>query len=89
MLKIDVSKRSAKFLRKLDSKQARQLGTKIQELRSNPEPHDSQQLKGYAPLRRADVGEFRIVYVVEGDTLKIALVGKRNDDEIYKQVKRL
>jgi len=89
MLKIEISKRSAKFLQKLNPKQARQLATKIQELRSNPEPHDSQQLKGFAPLRRADVGEYRIVYVVEEDTVKIALVGKRNDDEIYKQLKRL
>jgi len=89
MLKIEISKRSAKFLSKLPPKQTRQLVTKIQELRSNPEPHDSQQLKGFAPLRRADVGEYRIVYVVEGDVLKIALVGKRNDDEIYKQLKRL
>lgn len=89
MLKIEISKRSAKFLSKLPPKQTRQLVTKIQELRSNPEPHDSQQLKGFAPLRRADAGEYRIVYVVEGDVLKIALVGKRNDDEIYKQLKRL
>lgn len=89
MLKIEISKRSAKFLSKVPPKQARQLATKLQELRTNPEPHDSQQLKGFAPLRRADVGEYRIVYVVEADILKIALIGKRNDDEVYKQLKRL
>ncbi|MBS1958376.1 MAG: hypothetical protein JST80_02795 [Bdellovibrionales bacterium] len=58
-------------------------------MRTNPEPHDSQVSKGHAPLRRVDVGEYRIIYIVEGDVLKIALVGKRNDDEIYKQLKRL
>lgn len=89
MLKIEISKRSAKFLSKVPPKQARQLATKLQELRTNPEPHDSQQLKGFAPLRRADVGEYRIVYVVEADILKVALIGKRNDDEVYKQLKRL
>ena len=89
MLKIEISKRSAKFLSKVPPKQARQLGTKIQELRSNPEPHDSQGLKGFAPFRRADIGEYRIVYLVEEETLKIALVGKRNDDDIYKQLRRL
>jgi mRNA interferase RelE/StbE len=88
MLKIDISKRAAKFLAKLPPKQSHQLGTKIQELRSNPEPHDSQILKGFAPLRRADAGEYRIIYVVENQTLIIALVGKRNDDEIYRQLKR-
>jgi len=35
---------------------------------------------------RADVGEFRIVYLVETDTIKIVLIGKRNDSEIYKML---
>lgn len=89
MLKIEISKRAAKFLSKIPPKQARQLATKLQELRTHPEPHDSQALKGFAPLRRADVGEYRIVYLAEADILKIALIGKRNDDEIYKRLKRL
>ena len=89
MLKIEITKRVGKFLAKLPSKHGRQLATKIQELRQNPEPHDSQILKGQAPYRRADVGEYRIIYFVQGDTLKVDLVGKRNDDDVYKQLKRL
>lgn len=89
MLKIEISKRAGKFLKKLNPKQARQLAIKIQDLRSNPQPHDSQLLKGFAPLRRVDMGEYRIVYVVDKDILKIALIGKRNDDAIYKELKRL
>ena len=89
MLKIDLSKRSQKFLSRLPPKQARQLTTKILELRSNPEPPDSSKLKGYDYYRRADFGEYRIIYFVKGDVLMIFLVGKRNDDEIYKQLKRL
>lgn len=89
MLKIDISKRSQKFLAKLPPKQARQLTTKILELRTNPEPADSTKLKGYDHYRRTDFGEYRIVYFVHGDVLMIYIVGKRNDDEIYKQLKRL
>lgn len=89
MLKIDISKRAGKFLTKVPPKHGRQLATKIQELRTNPEPHDSQVLKGHSPYRRADVGEYRIVYFVQENTLRIDLVGKRNDDDIYKQLKRL
>ncbi|MEK6577686.1 MAG: type II toxin-antitoxin system RelE/ParE family toxin [Bdellovibrionota bacterium] len=89
MLKIDLSKRALKFLSKLPPKQARQLATKILELRTNPEPPDSSKLKGYDNYRRADFGEYRIVYFVQEDVLMIYLVGKRNDDEIYKQLKRL
>jgi len=53
----------------------------------DPEPPDSSQLIGY-PYRRADIGEYRIIYRVEEDCLKVALVGKRNDDEIYRQLSR-
>ena len=54
---------------------------------ANPEPHDSKELKGY-PYRRADIGEYRIVYRVEGDVLKITVVGKRNDSDVYKKLAR-
>jgi mRNA interferase RelE/StbE len=90
MLKIEISKRAEKFIRNLPAKQARQIAFKLNELRTDPEPHDSQKLKGYEVYRRADVGEYRIVYFVrESVVLIIVLVGKRNDDEVYKQLKRL
>jgi mRNA interferase RelE/StbE len=48
-------------------------------------------LKGYPGLYRVDSGEYRIVYRfdVEADVIQILLVGKRNDDEVYKQLKQL
>ncbi len=52
---------------------------------ANPKPHDSKKLKGY-PYRGTDIGEYRIIYRVEEDVLKIALVGKRNDSAIYKKL---
>jgi mRNA interferase RelE/StbE len=89
MLRLDIFKRSSTFIEKLPSKQARQILTKIQALRTDPQPPDTILLKGHHPLRRADIGEYRIVYFVKEDLLNIVLVGKRNDDEIYKQLKRL
>ena len=36
------------------------------------------------------MGEYRIIYYVrESVVLIILLVGKRNDDEVYKQLKRI
>ena len=89
MLKIEISKRAEKFLRKLPTKQGRQVATKIQSLRVDPRAPDSQLLKGQDPLRRADVGEYRIIYFVDDETLRVVLVGKRNDDEVYKRLRRL
>lgn len=90
MLKIEISKRSEKFIRTLPPKQQRQVTSKILDLRTNPEPHDSTKLKGYEYYRRADIGEYRIVYFVRDSVLLVVLlVGKRNDDDVYKQLKRL
>lgn len=89
MLKIDVYKRAEKFIRKLPPKQTRQIIAKITALAENPEPPDTIVLKGHAPLRRADIGEYRIVYHADATVLHVVLVGKRNDDEVYKQLKRL
>ncbi len=71
----------------MPDKPAKQVATKITELISNPYPQDSLKLKGY-PYHRADTGEYRIVCYVEEQTLEILLIEKRNDDEVYKQLKR-
>ena len=89
MLKIEISRRAEKFIRTLPSKQKRQIAGKILDLRTDPAPHDSIRLKGYDQYRRADIGEYRIIYFVrDSSILVIFLVGKRNDDDIYKQLKR-
>ena len=54
---------------------------------AEPYPHDAAQLTGY-PFHRVDVGEYRIVYRATETEIELLLVGKRNDDEIYKQLKR-
>jgi len=88
MKKLDLTLRSRKFLASLPAKQFRQVVTKIFGLMDNPEPPDSRTLAGF-PYRRADIGEYRIIYRSEGDVLKIPLVGKRNDDEVYRDLARL
>ena len=84
MLNVNLSRQASKFLKKLPAKQARQIATKIMELRANPNVHDSIQLKGYPEYRRTDIGEYRIIYNVDNDILNIFVIGKRNDDEVYK-----
>jgi len=88
VLKLNISKRAVKFFHSVPGKQYRQVFNKILALMEEPEPPDSSPLIGY-PYRRADIGEYRIVYRVEGDCIKVALVAKRNDDEIYRQLQRM
>ena len=88
MHKIDITKSAGKFIKKLPPKQYRQVVGTILSLRENPTPHDSEQLKGYPEYQRVDIGEYRIVYRFDKGTVYIAVVGKRNDDEVYKRFKQ-
>ncbi len=85
MLKLQISKDSQKFLDILPPKQFRQVVAKVFTLLEEPRPHDTKTLKGYSFLRN-DVGEYRIIYDVMGGTLRLILVGKRNDDEVYRRL---
>lgn len=88
-LKLSITRQASKFIQKLPPKQYKQVVSTTLALLKNPEPHDSKQLKGSAQgNRRADVGEYRIIYRVEGDNLFVLVIGKRNDDEVYKILTR-
>lgn len=74
MLKINLSKQAAKFLEKAHPKHAKQIARKIVGLQDNPFPHDSIQLKGlHSDLYRTDIGEYRIIYFIESDTLFVTI----------------
>lgn len=89
MLKPSLSRHARDFLTKRPPKHAKQIAARIIGLCDNPEPPDSKALhdspEGY---RRADSGEYRIIYRVQGDILEIHLIGKRNDDEVYRRFTR-
>jgi mRNA interferase RelE/StbE len=89
MYKLDITKAVDRFLRKLQPKQFRQVVQTILKLRLDPSPRDSKQLIGSPGYRRVDIGEFRIIYRVEEDVVKIAVAGKRNDYEVYKKFEKL
>ncbi len=71
----------------MSQKHSKQVATKITELRINPYTQDSLKLKGY-DFYRVDTGEYRVVYSVEAEILEILLIEKRNDDEVYKKLRR-
>jgi len=87
MLKLDLSNEAMRFIETLAGKQYKQVVSTMIGLLKEPTPHDSRALVGY-PYRRVDIGEYRIVYDVQGDRLRVLVVGKRNDDAVYKALKR-
>ena len=88
MPRLDLSKQAAEFLRRLPSKQARQIAEKLRALEADAFALPSEALKGYAPMRRLKSGEFRIIFAVETEMIEVRLIGKRNDDEIYRALER-
>ena len=88
MPRLDLSKQAAAFLRRLPSKQARQIAEKLRALEADASALPSEALKGYAPMRRLKSGEFRIIFAVETEVIEVRLIGKRNDDEIYRALER-
>jgi len=86
MLRLELTKRALRFLERLPAKQFRQIMRRILALASDPAPPDSKLLKG-AGLRVARSGEYRIVYeVIPEGVLRIIVVGKRNDAEVYRRL---
>ena len=88
MFPLDLTHQAKDFLNQLEPKQFRQVVKKIFSLMENPQLPDSKQLQGFS-FWRADVGEYRIIYRIEKNCLKVLLVGKRNDDEVYKKFNRM
>ena len=88
-LKLKPSRDTEKFLADLPAKQFRQIMLKVLKLLSNPMPNDLKKivLNGISYLR-VDVGEYRIIYRIENEILYLVLINKRNDDEVYKALKR-
>ncbi|TAG72751.1 MAG: type II toxin-antitoxin system RelE/ParE family toxin [Oscillatoriales cyanobacterium] len=84
MAKLDGLQTVLDFLKGLQPKIALALNV-------DPLPNDSKQLIGYLGYYRVDSGEYRIIYNFnpEEDLVEIILVGKRNDDEVYKKLERL
>lgn len=86
MRNLNLSNDAANFVTGLEAKQARQVWNKIVALMKDARPHDSIDI-GEGRFR-ADIGEHRIVYSFNDTTLNVSVVGKRNDDEVYKKLKR-
>ena len=87
---IDLKPKAKKFIESLPSKHKRQVKDSILSLQEKPVPHDAKKLLGYDSYLRVDIGEYRIIYQYEEakDLVTVMLVGRRNDDNLYRVEKR-
>lgn len=83
-----VARTAEKDLLDMQAKHFKQVVSKIFSFQGNPRPQDCKALKGYEGGYRVDQGEYRILYTIDDETklVDIFRVGKRNDDEVYKNL---
>ena len=87
MLPLSLSRASVRFLDALPPRQYRQVARKIIMLMTDPQPADAERLKGY-DFHRVTVGEYRVIFDVHDGVLRIIVIGRRNDDEVYRRLGR-
>ncbi|MGV0603938.1 type II toxin-antitoxin system RelE family toxin [Mycolicibacterium sp. XJ1904] len=87
-MKLQMHNDARKFLEALEAKQNKQVSVRVFGLMHDPSPHDMRHLSGYPNHFRIDVGEFRVVFLIDGDTVNVKAVGRRNDDAVYRKFRR-
>lgn len=85
---LDLSRDAYNFLAGLQAKQYKQVAGKVLDLQRDPNPADSKHLSGRPGVKRVDSGEYRICYRADKNVVQIVVIGKRNDDEVYKLIER-
>ena len=88
MRSLSITKEALDFIQLLEPKQFKQVLKKVLGLLAEPTPIDASSLKGYNDLFRADIGEYRVVYKFDEQTVSVLIVDRRNDDEVYKKRSR-
>ena len=91
MPQLRLKPRAKKAIASLPPKLKQQIKKSMLSLQSHPRPQDARPLIGYENYNRIDVGEYRVIYRYESkeDLITVVLVGKRNDDAIYRIARRV
>lgn len=81
MYTIELKSQPQKFIRDLPKDLQRQVLTKIDTLKSDPLPGNSEQLHCDPELRRVPSGRYRIIYHVQHDSRHVIItkIGDRKD----------
>lgn len=86
-MRVILSPRAEKQLRKLPKIDAFAIAKKIRALRDNKTPYEEEKLSGFKSVFRTRIGDYRLVYKKAGGEIYIILIGHRKD--VYQLVERL
>lgn len=78
-MKILFRKTALKQLKKIDKSQAKRIYEKIQELNNYPNVSNTKKLTNYNPSYRLRVGDYRVLFDIEDETLIIFFIRHRSE----------
>ncbi len=87
MRQIKLHKQATKFILTLPPKQQRQIASALISLQQTIQPQDAKKLHGYE-YYRIDCGEYRIIYDWDDTAIRVYIIGKRNDGDVYRKLER-
>jgi mRNA interferase RelE/StbE len=81
MYRIDVTRKAQKSLRAIEPMDQRKIARAIDGLASEPRPRGAKKLEGGAGEWRVRIGNYRIIYEINDDILRVLVlvIGKRKD----------
>ncbi|MCF8079067.1 MAG: type II toxin-antitoxin system RelE/ParE family toxin [Desulfobacterales bacterium] len=84
--RIELTRDAAKALRAIPKKDQIRIGKKIDSLAENlPNPSETK-MKGDNPFHRVRVGNYRIIYEIQSDTLVILILKIGHRKEVYRRL---
>ena len=85
MFEITLDKQADKFLRKCEKILFDRVVKKLEELKTNPIPHDSKRVQGCnEPAFRIRIGDYRALYRVNPEEKRIIVVKVDKREKVYK-----
>jgi mRNA interferase RelE/StbE len=83
---IEFDRRAVKELQSISARDQSKIREKINHLAENPRPHGAEKLSGEDNLYRIRQGDYRVVYSIFDQTLKILVVRIGDRKEVYKKL---
>lgn len=81
---VKFTKGAKRQLRKLPLDVQERIRAKINDLKIEPRPSGVKKLKGEENSYRIRIGDYRVVYEIEDDILKVTVVRVKHRNEVYK-----
>jgi len=86
MYEIVYDRKVPRVLDKIPQDDVRKIREEIHRLKENPRPHGCKKLKGMTGLYRLRSGDYRIVYFIEENKVKILIVSVKHRKDVYRDM---